>query len=239
MSGHGYSLRGDYLLWALLALLALFTLLRPAALPSYPRLVDWPTIATLAGLLVITAGVEESGYLHDLAARILRAMPDERRVALFLLAASAALAALLTNDISLFIMVPLTLSLGRHAALPMGRLVVFEAFAVNTGSMLTPIGNPQNIYLWQRSGAHFHEFVIAMLPPVAIASAWLLLFAWVAFRPRPLQLHGLATEPPVRLPLLYTSAALFLPFLVLTDLRHAGSALLIVAAVYMLFHRRV
>ena len=239
MGEHGYSLRRDYLLWALLAVLLLFSLLHPGGVPAYPQLVDWPTIATLTGLLLITAGVEESGFLHDLAARILRALPDERRVALFLLAASACLATLLTNDIALFIVVPLTLSLGRHATLPMGRLVVFESFAVNTGSMLTPIGNPQNIYLWQRSGVHFHEFVAAMLPPVLIAAAWLLLFTCVAFRPRPLQLRGLITAVPVRLPLLYTSAALFVPFLVLADLRHAGTALSLIAAVYLLFHRRV
>lgn len=239
MTEHGYSLRRDYLLWGLLAVLLLFSLLHPAGVAVYPQLVDWPTIATLTGLLLITAGIEESGFLHDLATRILRALPDERRVALFLLATSALLASVLTNDIALFIVVPLTLSLGRHAMLPMGRLVVFEAFAVNTGSMLTPIGNPQNIYLWQRSGVHFHEFVVAMLPPVFIAAAWLLLFTWLAFRPRPLQLHGLAAEAPVRLPLLYTSVTLFVPFLVLADLHHAEIALLVAALVYLCFDRRV
>ncbi len=239
MGEHGYSLRSDYLLWTLLAALALLSGLHPAGVPEYPQLVDWSTIATLAGLLLITAGVEESGYLHDLATRILRALPDERRVALFLLAASALLASLLTNDIALFIVVPLTLSLGRHAVLPMGRLVVFEAFAVNTGSMLTPIGNPQNIFLWQGSGLHFHEFVVAMLPPVLIAVAWLLLFTWLAFRPRPLQLHGLAAEASVRLPLLYISLALFIPFLVLADLHHAGIALLMTALVFLLFQHQV
>ena len=239
MSERGYSLRRDYLFWTLLGLLVLFSAWQPAGIARYPALVNWPTIATLTGLLLLTAGIEASGFLHQLAARVLRVMPDERRLALALLAASALLASVLTNDIALFIMVPLTLSLRQHAQLPVARLVVFEAFAVNTGSMLTPIGNPQNIYLWQLSGVHFHEFVAAMLPPTLISAGSLLAFAWFAFHPHPLRLHGLKVDVPVRRSLLSVSALLFVPFLVLADLHHAGIALALVAAVFLLFYRRV
>jgi len=239
VSRHGYSLRRDYLLWTLLSVFVLFSTLHPVRLAEYPGLVDWPTIATLTGLLLITAGIEESGVLHALAVRILRVVPDERRLALFLLVASALLSALLTNDIALFIVVPLTLSLRQHVVLPVGRLVIFEAFAVNTGSMLTPIGNPQNIFLWQSSGVHVHEFVSAMWPPVLVAGGCLALFARFAFRPRPLGLKALTVSMDVQRPLLYVSALLFLPFLVLADLRHAGSALLVTTLVFLVFHRKV
>ena len=239
MSEHGYSLRRDYLLWLLLAVFLLFSAAHPAGMLRYPYLVDWPTIATLTGFLLITAGVEESGFLPALAGRILRLIPDERRLALFLLATSALLSALLTNDIALFIVVPLTLSLRKQASLPVGRLVIFEAFAVNTGSMLTPIGNPQNIFLWQQSGVHFQVFTAAMVPPVLIAAAWLLAFAWLAFRPHPLHLHAPAAAITLRYPLLWISMLLFLPFLVLADLRHAGIALAMTAAVFLVFHRRI
>ncbi|HEV2110254.1 MAG TPA: SLC13 family permease [Gammaproteobacteria bacterium] len=239
MSRHGYSLRRDTLLWTLLAVFVLFSALHPARMVEYPGLVDWPTIATLTGLLLITAGIEESGFLHALAVRILRVVPDERRLALFLLAASALLASLLTNDIALFIVVPLTLSLRRHAVLPVGRLVIFEAFAVNTGSMLTPIGNPQNIFLWQTSGVHFHEFVWGMAPAVLVAGSCLALFTWSAFHPRPLRLKALSPSMAVRRPMLYVSALLFLPFLVLADLRHAGLALLMTTLVFLVFYHKV
>lgn len=238
MTPTGYSIRGDYLLWALLAALALFSVWHPAAIPGYPGLVDWPTIATLTGLLLLTAGIENSGCLHQLAGRILRLIPDERWLALFLLSASALLATVLTNDIALFIVVPLTLSLQQYAALPVRRLIVFEALAVNTGSMLTPIGNPQNIFLWQTSGVHFHTFIAGMGPPVLIAAVCLLVFAWCAFQPRPLHLHGLEISTPMQRPLLYVSLLLFVPFLVLADLRHAGIALLLVAAVFLLLFRK-
>jgi di/tricarboxylate transporter len=66
--------------------------------------------------------------------------------------AAALLSTFLTNDVALFIVVPLTLTLKKWCAIPVNRLIIFEALAVNAGSLLTPIGNPQNILLWGRSG---------------------------------------------------------------------------------------
>ena len=43
-------------------------------------------------------------------------------------------------------------------AIPVNRLIIFEALAVNAGSLLTPIGNPQNILMWGRSGLSFTAF---------------------------------------------------------------------------------
>lgn len=237
MDASGYSLRRDYLFWILLVALLSFSAWHPAGIAGYLALVDWPTIATLTGLLLLTAGIEASGFLHLLAVRILRVMPDERRLAFFLLAASMLLSAVLTNDIALFILVPLTLNLQQQAPLPVGRLVIFEALAVNTGSMLTPIGNPQNIFLWQSSGAHFLDFLLHMWPPVLIAALCLLGFVCFAFRPKPLRLHGVETPMPVQRPMLYAALILFVPFLVLADLRHTGIGLALVAAVALRYFR--
>jgi len=239
MPAPGYSLRGDLLLWILVLLLVGFSLLEPMRIVNYPALVDWPTIATLAGLLLLTAGIEASGYLHRLAAYTLERIPDERQLALFLCAASALLAVVLTNDIALFIVVPLTLSLQTQAAVPVRRLVIFEALAVNTGSMLSPIGNPQNIFLWERSGAHFYEFMLAMLPPVLVAGLALPGFIWYAFEARALHLHDLQDSYPVQKPVLYVSLLLFPAFLVLADLRHAAFALLLTAVVFLACFRQV
>jgi Na+/H+ antiporter NhaD/arsenite permease-like protein len=216
-----------------------FSLAAPAGVAAYPRLVDWPTIFTLAGLLLLTAGIEASGFLHRLAWRITGLIHDERRLALFLVGASALLAALLTNDIALFIVVPLTLGLGRFAALPLARLITFEALAVNTGSMLTPIGNPQNIFLWQSSGVHFLEFMRDMAPPTLIAAGCLAAFTLWAFRPRPVEPHGPGGPLEVRWPLFTVSVFLFVPFLVCADLHHAGEGLLTLALVFLFAFREV
>ena len=233
MNTYSYSLRRDYLLWMLVGVLLALSAAEPSRIQIYPTLVDWPTLGTLAGLLLLTAGIEESGFLQRLAARILSHVHDERRLAMYLLFAALASSALLTNDIALFILVPLTLGLRRYAVLPVRRLVIFEALAVNTGSMLTPIGNPQNIFLWQSSGAHVHEFVAAMWPPFMIAGICLFVFACFAFRRQALHLEGLAAQVPLDLPMLVVSAMLFVPFIALADLHHVGYAFLGVALLFV------
>ncbi|HEY1772294.1 MAG TPA: SLC13 family permease [Gammaproteobacteria bacterium] len=239
MSAPGYSLRRDWLLWTLVGALLLLSALRPTAIRDYPLLVDWPTIETLAGLLLLTSGIEASGFLHKLAARIVARVHDGRSLALFLVGTSAVLAAVLTNDIALFIVVPLTLTLSSYAHLPVARLVAFEALAVNVGSMFTPIGNPQNIFLWQSSGAHFFGFMAAMLVPTLIAGVCLLGFTIAAFRARPLALASTASDAPVDRHMLMVSALLFVPFIVAADLRHAGHALLVIAVLFLALFRPV
>src|SRR6478609_8103634 len=93
------SLAGDYLLWALVLALVAFSAARPDGMVHYPGLVDWPTIATLTGLLALTKGVERSGYLPRVAQRLAAAMSSERRLALFLVLTTALLATVLTNDV--------------------------------------------------------------------------------------------------------------------------------------------
>lgn len=239
MSGHGYSLRGDVLLWTLVAALLLLSALHPAGIPTYPRLVDWSTVATLAGLLLLTAGIEASGFLQRLAWHITGLVRDERALALVLVGASALLSAVLTNDIALFIVVPLTLSLGRFAELPLMRLVTFEALAVNTGSMLTPIGNPQNVFLWQSSGAHFLDFIAVMAVPTLISAACLLMFTVWGFRAKSVRLQADGTDIAVRWPLFAMAAALFVPFVVCADFHYALPALAAVVVLFLLCFRQV
>src|SRR6478672_10972621 len=85
------ALGSDYLLLTLLLALTALSLAAPDRISRYPELVDWPTIATLAGLLTLTKGVELSGYLPRLAHRLVSVMPTERMLALFLVLATALL----------------------------------------------------------------------------------------------------------------------------------------------------
>lgn len=211
--------------------LALPPLAAASGLPwrTYGALVDLPTLAALTGLLLLTKAVELSGGLQHLGQWLLQAMATERRAALALVLAAALLSTVLTNDVALFVVVPLTLGMGRLAPVPVVRLVVFEALAVNTGSALTPIGNPQNLFLWQLSHDSFAAFTLQMLP--LVAGLMVLLLAWtaLAFSGRPLVLHSTAPAPAVDRPLLWAALALYLPFLVLTDQHQALWAMAAVA----------
>ena len=68
----------------------------------------------------------------------------------------------------------------------MVKMVVIEAISVNAGSALTPVGNPQNIFLWQLSGVSFLYFVWAMLPVFFVLFSVLLAMILLTFRQEPL-----------------------------------------------------
>lgn len=232
-------LREDAFFLILFAGLVLLSVLMPGRIASYPSLVDWPTIAALTGLLLLTKGLEVSGGLQRLGHRLVGWMATERAAALCLVATAALLSTVLTNDVALFVVVPLTLGVCRLTKMPATKLIVFEALAVNVGSALTPIGNPQNLFLWQLSKVSFGEFVWHMLPLVALLMIALLMLTALMFGSRPIKVRDDATTSPLDLPLLAMSLALYLPFLVATDLRYGGAAVVALLALFLVLRPRV
>lgn len=156
----------------------------PFAPKSWPAAIDWHTIITLSGLMLLTKGVELSGYFDVLGRKMVRRFATERRLAMFMVLAAALLSTFLTNDVALFIVVPLTITLKRLCEIPVNRLIIFEALAVNAGSLLTPIGNPQNILIWGRSGLSFAGFIAQMAPLAGAMMLTLLLLCWCCFLER-------------------------------------------------------
>lgn len=231
---------GHGLLWVLLAAAVLFALVRPRAPMDYLRLVDWQTLGALAGLLAITQGVERSGMLQAAAARLLARTTDLRRLVLLLAASAAVLSALVTNDVSLFLLVPLTRVLATQAHLPLARLVVIEALAVNAGSALTPIGNPQNLFLWHRSGESFVGFVAMMAPTVAVMLFWLFAAIWFMVPRVPIALKPAARDAaPVQPRLLALSGLLFVGFVIALDRHWLLAGLGMVFGAFLLLRPRV
>ena len=149
------SLLRDRFLHLLLIIACVLSAIVPFVPASWPAAIDWHTIITLSGLMLLTKGIELSGYFDVLGRKMARRFVTERQLAIFMVLAAALLSTFLTNDVALFIVVPLTLTLKKWCAIPVNRLIIFEALAVNAGSLLTPIGNPQNILLWGRSGLSF------------------------------------------------------------------------------------
>ena len=233
------ALKQDRFFWALALTLVALTALQPQKIASYPSLVDWPTIAALTGLLALTQAVESSGALARLGRWLVARLSTERVAALGLVSAAALLSTLLTNDVALFVVVPLTLGLCRITPLPATRLIVFEALAVNAGSALTPIGNPQNLFLWQLSKVSFAEFTGHMVPLVAVLFALLLAFTAMVFRSTPLNATHREDPPALDRPLLWVGLVLYGPFLWVTDRGDAAWGCAAVVAVMLLLRPRV
>lgn len=233
------ALKRDRLFWVLLLVLAALTLARPDRLAGYPSLVDWPTMAALTALLALTQAVESSGALSRLGRWLVARLSTERVAAMGLVTASALLSTLLTNDVALFVIVPLTLGLCRISSLPATKLIVFEALAVNAGSALTPIGNPQNLFLWQLSQVSFAEFTWHMTPLVAVLFTLLLGLTALVFRSTPLNITAPDPAPALDRPLLGVALALYGPFLWVTDRGDAAWGCAVVVGVLLLMRPRV
>jgi Na+/H+ antiporter NhaD/arsenite permease-like protein len=223
----------------LVVALVVLQAVHPRPLMSLPGLVDWQTVLTLAGLLVLTKAIELSGFLMWAAHRLVHHIHNERTLALLLVALAAALSTVLTNDVALFAIVPLALSLHRLAPLPIKRLVIVIAVSVNAGSILTPLGNPQNLFLWQTSGVSFGAFVWALLPLCAALMALLGIVTIVMFKAEPLDLSGDVEEHKVDRILCVVSALAFAVFVALADAHQAGPALAVIAIGFLLWRREV
>lgn len=209
----------------LLAALIALQCLRPRAWSALPGLIDWTTVLTLAGLLMLTKAIELSGFLMWLAHRVVHRVRSERALACLLVGLAAALSMLVTNDVALFVVVPLVLSLRKLTPLPVKRLAIFAALAVNAGSILTPLGNPQNLFLWQASGVSFSRFVWALAPLTAVLMAMLYGLTAVAFRSKRLDFSRDAPTQPVDRAYAGVAAVLFVAFVLLADSHHAGIGL--------------
>ncbi|MDQ7732874.1 SLC13 family permease [Halomonas sp. SpR1] len=229
----------DPMLLSMSVLWVVLCWLEPQSLSKMAERVHWTTLAVLTGLMVLSRALELSGYLAFWGRRLLAHLRGERRLAVGLVMFSALLSAVVTNDVALFIVVPLTLSLAGMATLPIGRLIVFEALAVNAGSSLSPIGNPQNLYLWQHSGVSFGEFLSAMLPLGMGLMVLLLLLVPLAFPSALLRLDTVASVRSERLQKPLWAALIGYPlFLFAVEMGWATQAMAAVLLVMLIVARR-
>ena len=203
------------------------------------QLVQWQTITILTGLILLSRGLEDSGYLGRLGLWLIQHLHTERLLALVLVLFSAVLSMLLTNDVTLFIVVPLTLALRGVATVPVGRLIVFEALAVNAGSAISPIGNPQNLFLWQTSGSGFVGFTLAMLPVGLALLGCIAVLLPLAFPAQRLQSLAALALPPVKPRTFWVSLLCYPVFLVAAELGQSAFVLSLLLLIYLRYFRAV
>ncbi len=229
----------DRFLHILLLLCIGLSLFQPGKVTQFVDFVDWNTIVTLLGLLMLTKGVEISGYFDFVGRKMINAIDNERWLALFLVTAAAVLSTFMTNDVALFIVVPLTITLKKLTALPVNRLIIFEALAVNAGSLLTPVGNPQNILLWNRSGQSFIHFIAQMTPLALVTMLALLVVTWISFPSLTLQKKEQQQSSGFSKRLLVACVVLYLLFIVCVDFGLAMYGLAAVFIGFLLLSRQV
>lgn len=149
---------------------------------EYAGYIDWRTLAILFSLMTVMAGLRGQGVFDRLGLALLQRTRGVFQLVCVLVGLCFFTSMLITNDVALLTFVPFTFAvlsgLGQTAreklAVP---TVAMQTVAANLGSMLTPIGNPQNLYLYGKSGMAMAEFVRLMLPYSLLSLALLLVWA--------------------------------------------------------------
>lgn len=179
---------------------------------EYLAYVDYRTIALLFCLMSVVAGLNGLGLFEKIAHTLLKRCKTLRILALVMTALCFFSSMLITNDVALITFVPLTLaalrlSNGKNHAI---FIVVLETVAANLGSMLTPIGNPQNLFLYNFYHMDVGTFLLTVLPYAGLSL--LMLVGACCFLPNSTMSYAEISAPDLpKTPLRYTMyAALFI-----------------------------
>ncbi len=176
----------ETVLCAALALAALSMLLvRPDT--EYLSYIDFRTLAILFCLMGAMAGLQKTGVFQWIAQALLARVRKTRQLVWILVLLCFFSSMAVTNDVALITFVPFTFTVldligpeaRKRLTVP---IVVLQTVAANLGSMLTPIGNPQNLYLYGRAGLSLGAFLLLMLPYTCVS--FLLMILWSTVQSR-------------------------------------------------------
>lgn len=138
---------------------------------------DWKTLACLFLTLAVVCALRNIKFFTIVARRLVRISGNLRSLFLLLIAITFIGSMLIANDMALITFLPLgyfALSVTQQEK-HMAYLFILQNISANLGGMLTPFGNPQNLYLYSYFNIPTGEFCAIMLPPFLLAIALLAL----------------------------------------------------------------
>ena len=145
---------------------------------TYASYIDFRVLGILCMLMLIVAGLMEAGLFDILMHALLARVHSAKALSLSLILVSFFMSMFLTNDVTLITIVPFTIMTISHTGIAIPNhygshtllryrlmlTLILETLAANLGSMLLPIGNPQNLYLYNYFSMNLGHFLITMLP---------------------------------------------------------------------------
>lgn len=170
----------------ILAVLSMFVILPDKEYIGY---IDYRTLAILFSLMAVMEGVKQMGVFETIAHALVARCKNINSLVMILVMLCFFGSMLITNDVSLITFIPLTITVfnmlsDKVRSCWLITVVIMQTIAANLGSMLTPIGNPQNLYLFTLSGMSLTEFLKLMLPlslvSLVVIILWILVKSFIA-----------------------------------------------------------
>ncbi len=171
---------------------------------EYLEYFDVKTLVCLFCVLAVVCALRDINFFYLLARKTVEHFKNARMCILVLVYITFIGSMLIANDMALLTFLPLGYfvlsSTGKEKY--MAFTFIMQNIAANLGGMLTPFGNPQNLYLYSRFGIHSFEFMKIMLPPFVL-SVLLITVCCLFVKPEPLELAGEAVSLPTGKTMLY------------------------------------
>lgn len=145
------------------------------SLITKPKLeyINFNVLILMFNLMLVICAFDKMKLLDKIAVEILTQNRNLRMVSLILVSLCFISSMFITNDVALITFVPLTMIIAKKANFDPMKIVILETLAVNIGSSLTPMGNPQNLYLFSFFNIGILTFFKVTISFVAIGTLWL------------------------------------------------------------------
>lgn len=147
---------------------------------SIPKLsyIDFKVLILLFNLMVVVAAFKELKVLDSIAIGLLKKCNTYTSISLALVFITFISSMIVTNDVALITFVPLSIVIARKANINVLKIVIFQTLAANLGSSFTPMGNPQNLYIYSFYNLSPIDFFKITLPIVILAVLFLVLLVF-------------------------------------------------------------
>ena len=140
--------------------------------------IDFEVLSVLLALMLVVAGLKSIHFLDWLAVEMLNHCSSKLQMECALIGITYFSSMFVTNDVALITFVPLAIVIGKTLKLDMARTVIIQTMAANLGSMFTPPGNPQNLFLFAHYNYTTEHFFKVMAVPTLVSMALLMLLLY-------------------------------------------------------------
>lgn len=159
---------------------------------EYINYFDFKTLTCLFCVLAVVCALKNINFFYVLARKIVELFRNARLCVLSLVYITFIGSMLIANDMALLTFLPLGYYVlhTTHKEKYMAFTFIMQNISANLGGMLTPFGNPQNLYLYSKFNIPTGEFVLIMLPPFLLSIALITLCCIVFVKPESLRLNN-------------------------------------------------
>ena len=166
---------------------------------EYLSYFDFKTLTCLFCVLAVVCALRNIRFFYTMAKAIIRKFKNTKLCVLALVYITFIGSMLIANDMALLTFLPLGYfvlhTTGKEKY--MAFTYIMQNIAANLGGMLTPFGNPQNLYLYTKFAIADGEFISIMFPPFIIAITLITVLCLVFVKAEPLEIHEKAAELPI------------------------------------------